>query len=474
MAWLLSNEFLIGLYAINLGLVCFLVFFDKREPSSVLTWSVILLFVPFFGLILYLFLGFGPHFGAKKKFLTKFSDDKKFQQLVGQQRDALDASAFREEIKELARFNLDSNSLFSVDNEAQVFTDVGEFYEDMLREIEKAKSFIHAEFFIIRDDESGRKFVNALAKKAFEGLKVRVLFDDLGCARLRKNFFDCIVKSGGEVVPFFPSKLRWLKWNLNFRNHRKMVVIDGVCVYTWSSNIGNEYKGLNNRISPWIDCNLKIRGTAAMHYNLRFLQDFSFASGRQVEMEFNEHGVKSFLPVQVLSDGPDTNQGAIKQAYIKAIYSAKERVFIQTPYLIPDEAFKLALVTVAKCGVDVRIMIPAKPDKGYVYLATQAYAAELAKAGVKIYMRKGFLHSKTLLVDDDISSIGTFNIDTRSFKLQFEVTIFIYDKGFGKQLEKVFMEDLKQSAQLDSFYQSSKSWGRLAKERFMKLLTPLL
>ena len=211
-----------------------------------LTWSVILLFVPFFGLILYLFLGFGPHFGAKKKFLTKFSDDKKFQQLVGQQRDALDASAFREEIKELARFNLDSNSLFSVDNEAQVFTDVGEFYEDMLREIEKAKSFIHAEFYYM-DDESGR---------------------------------------------------------------------------------------------------------------------------------------------------------------------------------------------IRKC-----------PSP------------------------KAF---KTLLVDDDISSIGTFNIDTRSFKLQFEVTIFIYDKGFGKQLEKVFMEDLKQSAQLDSFYQSSKSWGRLAKERFMKLLTPLL
>lgn len=474
MDFLLSDEFLIAMYAINLGLVSFLIFFDKREPSSVLTWSVILLFVPFIGLILYLLLGFGPHFGARKKFLTKLSDDKKLRELVDRQHDAPDDNGFRDEIKELSRFNIGSNSLFSADNEAKIFTDTGEYYEDMLREIENAKSFIHAEFFSIKDDEAGRKFVNALAKKAFEGLKVRLLYDDLGCVRLRRNFFDCIVKSGGEVVPFFPSRLKWFNWNMNFRNQRKMLVIDGVCVYTGGSNIGNEYKGLSKGMSPWIDCNLKIRGTAAMHYNLRFLQDFSFASGRQPEMEFNEHGVKSFLPVQVLSDGPDTSQGAIKQAYIKAIYSAKERVYIQTPYLIPDEAFKLALVTVAKCGVDVRVMIPSKPDRGYVYLATQAYAAELARAGVKIYMRKGFLHSKTLLVDDDIASVGTFNIDTRRFKLQFELASFIYDKGFGTQLKEVFMKDLQQSRQLDSSYLSAKSWGRLAKERFMKLLTPLL
>lgn len=474
MVCLLSDELLIAMYAFNLGLVCLLFFFDKRETPPSLAWSLILIFVPVIGLIAYLLVGFGPLLGAKQRFLSKLQNDGKYLQPAQDLREILEGSGLKEEVEELINFNQDNKSLFSVCNEAQIFSDVGEFYQDMLYEIEKATSFIHVEFFSIKNDEAGRKLINALAKKAFEGLKVRVLYDDIGCAGLRKKFFQCISRSGGEVEAFYPSKLKWFNWNASFRNHRKMLIIDGVCVYTGVSNTGSEYKLATKSSEHWVECNIKIRGDAAAHYNLRFLRDFAFASGRRVETESIDHGVKNHLPIQVLCDGPDTTEHAIKHAYLKGISSAKKRVYVQIPYLLPDDEFKLALIDAAKRGVDVKVMIPSKPDKGYVYLAGQAYAAELSKAGVKVYMRKGYLRCKTLLVDDGVSSIGAFNMDSKSYRLKFEIASIIYGEEFAGKLEQVFSDNLKHCVFLDNAYLSKKGFMRLATERVMKLLSPLL
>ena len=462
------------IYIVNACFVFLLIFTERKKPASVLTWSLLLILLPVIGLILYTFLGKGPNFGKRKRCLNKYREDEKYLDIKEKQQELIKGSNLREGIKDLINFNYESGSLFSNDNDVEIISDVSKYYNDMIFEIEAAKHFIHAEYYIIRDDESGKNFVNILAKKAAEGLKVRLLYDDFGCHKLRKDFFDCIVKSGGEVYSFFPSKIKFINRNLNYRNHRKIVVIDGKYAYTGGSNIGDEYLGKHKEIKPWTDCNIKIKGTAAMHLNLRFIQDFSFASKTMPKMEFHTPDYKGSLPVQVLSDGPDTIEGSIEQAYIKAIYNAKRRVYIQTPYFIPDEAFMLALTTVAKSGVDVKIMIPAKADKKLVYFGTLSYACELAKQGVQIYRREGFLHSKTLVIDDDICSIGSFNIDIRSFLLQFEITTFIYDKDFTTKLAEIFEFNLGYCKLLDIKYLINRPFKQKVMERLMRLLTPIM
>lgn len=462
------------IYLINIVFIIALIFFDKKPPSSILLWSLILLLIPVFGLMLYILFGKGPNFGSKRKFLNKFREDEKFKDIKTDQQKSLEQSGLSDDLKEMAQFNFKSGSLFSTDNEAEIFDSVTEFYSDMLKAINNAKNTIYAEYYMIRDDEWGREIINKLTKRAAEGLSVKLIYDDVGCWGLRKDFFYSLQKCGGEVYSFFPSFIKFINRNLNYRNHRKMMVIDGVYAYMGGSNLGDEYTGRQEKTSPWTDCNIRLKGSAATHLNIRFLQDFSFAANKKVNYKIAYHNTTNYLPVQILSDGPDTNEGSIEKAYIKAIYGAKKSVYIQTPYLIPDEAFKLALSTVAKSGVDVKVMIPSKPDKKYVYYATLNYATELIREGVKVYKREGFLHSKTLIIDDELCSIGSFNIDIRSFYLQFELTAFIYDKAFTQKLTAIFNKNLENSIELDKAYLAARPLKQKIFEKLMRLLTPIM
>ncbi|MDD4002980.1 MAG: cardiolipin synthase [Clostridia bacterium] len=469
-----NTDLLMIIYLINVFISLFLIFFERKQATSVLMWSIILLLLPVLGLILYIFLGRGPSLGRRKKFLHKYNQDIKYQRLVKKQKDYVDECRLSDFSQELITFSLDNDCLCSTDNDVELFTDTSNYYSDLLREIEGAKDFINVEFFIIRDDDSGREFINLLAKKAFEGLKVRLLYDDIGCMGLRKNFFDCIIKSGGEVCAFLPSRFKIFNRNLNYRNHRKIAVIDGVCAFMGSSNIGDEYLGKNSYLSPWKDCNLKIKGTAAMHLNLRVMQDYNFATEQDNQIKLADHNIKNNLCVQILSDGPDSKEGLIQQAYIKAIYGARKRIYLQTPYFIPDDAFMIALITASRSGIDVRVVIPQKADKKAVHYATLSYVNELVKHGVKVYEKRGFLHSKTLLIDDEISSVGSFNIDIRSFVLQFEITTFIYDKKFNQKLFQAIREDIKDSVELTRKSIALRPINQKAAERFMRLLTPII
>lgn len=261
---------------------------------------------------------------------------------------------------------------------------------------------------------------------------------------------------------------------MNYRNHRKIVVVDGRVGYIGGANIGREYVGKKEKISPWRDSHLKVSGGVINSLNMRFWQDYTFSTGKK--MEFQPTPAKSCgeYIMQIICSGPDSRTPRIETTYIKAIYNAKKQILIETPYLIPDEAFKMAIHSAVRSGVKVKIIIPGVPDKKSVYYATMAYALEFEKLGAEMYCYNGFMHSKTMLVDDEISSVGTFNLDIRSFKLHYEVTALIYGEKFAGILQDAFEKDLENSVQIDEAYKLRIKWTDKFLMRIIILFSPLL
>ena len=462
------------LYFINVLTIFGLIFIERRSYDSLLVWIMILMFLPIIGLFLYGIFGKGPKIGKKKKFLNKIDDDQQYDNLASAQKSVLlSQSDTDSSMSRLALFNLSQKgSIITDNNDVEILRDIEGFYAKMFEDISNAKKYINILFFIIKNDLYGKKLRDLLTEKASEGVKVRLVYDHVGCARLGRRFFGKLKKAGGEVAVFLPSIFQLLNRNVNYRNHRKIVVIDSSIAYTGGANIGKEYTSKHKRITPWHDTHLRIKGDSVNIINLRFMQDFNFATTKPDIVEYKTQPAAGNHVVQILSSGPDAPEESIKLSYIKAIYGAKKRIYIQTPYFIPDESFKVALITAAQSGVDVRIMIPKVPDKKYAYLCTTYYMKELLPHGVKFYLWKGFIHSKTLLVDEDITSIGTFNIDIRSFRLHFEMTTFIYGEEFAAKMQENFENDIKNSTFVPKDYK-----GPLYKrflENIMKLFTPLM
>lgn len=495
---------LVFAYFLNFLAVIGVVFVERRSQTSAILWCVVLVILPVVGLVFYIFLGKGPSFGRRKKFLNKYYKDNTYckemenqirmisersQALAelgeseeGQVRQTLGGMTLGtldqiEQQTDQIHYNLTfEGNLCSIQNEVKIYTDIREQYDEMIGDIKKAKSFVNVLYYIIQPDESGERLRQALLDKAKEGVHVRLVYDSMGGRHLYKEWFYELQDEGVEIVEFFPSKLRFFNLNVNYRLHRKIVVVDNLVGYMGGANIGDEYLGKQKKTRPWRDTHLRLEGESVFLLNLRFMQDFNFAKGCDQEPQpFNPDCLKEAgqLPVQIISDGPDTAEGIIESCYIKAIYSARKRVWIQTPYLIPDEIFLEALKSAARSGIDVRIMIPGRPDKKFVYYCTLSYAAELAEAGCKIYKWEGFIHSKTLLVDDGISSVGSFNIDIRSFKLNFELTAFIYGADFGRQMAGIYEADIERSTLYDMEAVKKRSLWQRFKERLMRLASPI-
>jgi cardiolipin synthase len=303
----------------------------------------------------------------------------------------------------------------------------------MINDISNAKKTVNLLYFVYRKDVIGSKLLEVLAQKAKEGVKIKLIVDDIGSLWANRDFFKPLTESGGEVLRFLAGPWKYLNRNLNFRNHRKMIIIDNEIAYTGGANIGDEY--MNQGEIPWRDTNMRVIGDAVALINLRFLQDYAYVANKDVSnliSDFGRHDVTKILPMQLISSGPDVVTEEIKQTYIKLIYGAKERIWIQTPYYIPDDSFADAVATAVRGGVDVRIMIPEIPDKKAVYYATKSYVSDMVKIGAKVYLYPAFMHSKTLIVDNEIASLGTFNIDIRSFKTDFEYDAYVRQRDCRK------------------------------------------
>ncbi len=467
------------LYSFSIGLIIFL---ENNNPSRTISWLLILFLVPVVGFIFYIL--FGQNLRKKQRFKKKKAKDFRYlENVVNTQKELLEEIDLFHNDESLVKRRLinlllrNSDSPFTINNKTDVLTNGVETFGSIIDELKKAKKHIHMEYFIIRDDNIGNIIKNILMDKAKSGVKVRIIYDSVGSWKLKKEYIKDLKESGVEVHPFFPVIFPVLSRELNYRNHRKIIIVDGKIGFLGGLNIGDEYLGNNSYLGFWRDTHIKIQGEAIYSLQNIFLKDWKFVSNNNVldkeyypKLEYYGEQL-----IQITSSGPDSNWQSILQAYFTMISTAEDRIWITTPYLVPDESIMMALKTAALSGIDVKIIIPSKPDHFLVYWATKANLEELLQAGVNIFTYEtGFIHSKILLVDGIGGSIGTANLDIRSLKINFEVNAFIYDTEVINRLEKDYTKDLEDSKQiiLEEYYKRSTSSKFL--ESLGKLLSPLL
>ncbi len=472
---------------INCFFAFFVVFYERKNPGTIWAWLMVLAIFPVFGWVLYLIFGFE---GRKHiKFAKKAVSDEKMVYGIMQKNPEL----FHKQFDVLKKDNIlpipntkylnnvvimnmrSAASVYHTNNSLTLYNEGESKFKALLKDIGEAESFIHLQYYIVRDDELGRAIINALAEKAKQGVEVKFLYDGVGNVFNSPNFNKPLKQAGGEVQLFLPP--RWIR--INYRNHRKLAIIDGKIGYIGGLNIGDEYVSRVKRFGFWRDTHIRVEGDCVRDMELRFAMDWNYTKGSKLYP-----GDKYFPPVskqdnpvamQIISSGPDTRWNNVQYGYFKMITEADKNIYIATPYFVPDDSVLEALKTSALSGVDVRIIIPAKPDHPFVYWGSLSYLGELLDAGVRCYeYTKGFIHSKVISMDGMISSIGTANMDIRSFKLNFEINAFIYNEQVTAQVDKQFEIDFKDCREITKEIYESRSRLTRVREAFSRLISPLL
>jgi cardiolipin synthase A/B len=370
------------------------------------------------------------------------------------------------------------NSPISFDTATKVLTNGEETFQHIIAELKRARHHIHLEYYIVRHDQIGQEIKNILIEKASQGVKVRFMYDAVGSWQLSKSYINELKNAGIETVSFGPVRLPFLNNKFNFRNHRKIIVIDGNIGFVGGLNIGDEYLGRNKEIGFWRDTHLMLRGEAVRTLQLIFLQDWYYMTNHSFltaeylspQIDHESHG-----GVQLIAGGPDNEWSVIKNIFFSMISAARESVWIASPYFIPDEDIFSALKVAALSGIDVRLLVPNRPDKRIVFHASRSYFPELMAAGVKVFeYERGFMHSKIIIVDGELASIGTSNMDMRSFHLNFEVNAFLFRTKSTLKLVEEYLNDLKHSKQIDLETFQQRHIGYRLLESTARLLSPLL
>lgn len=481
-----GREYILGitelLFILNFLLVIVLVFLEHRNPTSTWAWILVITFVPIFGFLLYLI--FGRKLSRKKLFIWDNKSKLGVKKAVENQLQLLDEGSFP--IRELYQDNIDlfylhlrnNDAILTQENEVDIFNDGRAKFDQLIKDLAEAKDHIHIQYYIYRDDVLGHKIADVLKLKAKEGVSVRFLYDDFGSRQLKYKFIRDLKEAGVIVESFFPSLIPKVNFKINYRNHRKVVVIDGKIGYLGGFNVGDEYLGKVKKYGYWRDTHLRIVGESVRSIQTRFILDWNQASKHQLilyDSAYYQAEPQGNVGMQIVSSGPDSDWEQIKYGYIKLLMEAEDYVYIQTPYFIPDESLADAVKIAVLSGIDVRIMIPSKPDHPFVYWATYSYIGNMLEAGAKVYIyQNGFLHAKTIMVDGKIASVGTANIDVRSFRLNFEVNAFMYSEEVTQRLLAHFEEDIKKSELLTyEAYQQRSAWIKF-KESIARLISPIL
>ena len=471
------------IHIINLLTIAYMIFKEKRSPNNIIAWTLILYIAPFIGFIVFLLVGRKMNksnmFGIKNaeiKVLDKYNRQVKERSQI-----QLENSNFKNIDMIMALETMDY-SPYRDDNEVCMYSDGKEFFDALLKSLSKAKKSINIEFYIFKNDDIGTKILDILEEKAKNGVEVRLLYDSVGSRLLNRNVLKKLRAVGGKTGEFFPSWLKFININMNFRNHRKIVVIDNKVGFVGGFNVGDEYLGKDKNFGYWRDTHIKFKGSAVKDLNLSFLADWRYATKEEVDLsqvlEVSDENIgEPNTGMQIVSSGPNlSDRYEIKLAYLKMIQRAKKYLYIQSPYLIIDKSIADSLKLASASGVDVRIMIPGKGDHPFVYWANLVYAGELLDYGVKIYHydKNAFLHAKTVVIDDEVCSIGTANMDTRSFELNFEVNAFIYSETISKQQKGEFKKDIFKCEELTLEKYKNRSRGVKIKESLSRLFSDVL
>ena len=469
---------------INLIFAIIIVFIQRKDPKSVWAWLLILYFIPVLGFVFYLLVGtdiYKERMFRNKEIEDQLSDAVRKQKMIIGSSELADYYPEMAKYSDVVLYNLQTaGAILSDDNEVQTITDGKEKFRMLFEDLEKAQHSIHVEYYIIKDDEVFARMKEILCRKVKEGVEVRLLFDAMGCRTMGKKKWQELEESGIEIAEFFPAFFGRLQLRINYRNHRKIVVIDGKVGYVGGFNVAREYVGLDEKFGYWRDTHLRIEGSAVALLQSRFILDWNYAYRKHVipferYIVVSERMPGSGKPVQIISSGPDTHEQSIRDTYLRLIHKATKSIYIQTPYFIPDEAIFTALQIAVESGIEVNIMIPCKPDHPFVYWATYSYIGELVLAGANCYTyNNGFLHAKGIVVDEEVLCYGTANMDIRSFALNFEVNAIVYDREKAQEMADCFREDLKVCKKISRNGYLSRSAFIRMKERVCRLFSPVL
>lgn len=476
--------FVVSIYTLDILFVISLIFLERKNNRSMVVWILAFMALPLISWFFYIMWGQGPRFYRKSWSKKKVLSDQICKEAMSKSNKIQTKKITDDDVRKILQLNTRvSETVCFTNNEIDIYTDANKMYEQLKIDLENAKSTIHILSYIYRADKIGKEIRELLVKKAKAGVKVKVCFDDNGNLKTSRYFFLPLVRAGGEFYPFFPSLLRGININFNYSNHRKIIVVDGKIGYVGGMNIGDEYRGLHKKIKPWRDTHIRIQGGAVIDLQRQFLQDFYCAkiarlkTKEEFEMKdeyFPENDIENVCPVQIISSGPDREGEGIKFCYERMIYGAEKEIYIQTPYFVPDESILTALIIAALSGVKIHLMIPGVYDQLFPYRVTCSYMKDLLDAGVKVYKYNGFIHSKTMVMDDQVSSIGTANMDIRSFALNFEVNAIIYDKKTALKNIEIFKEDIKNSKEYTLEDYRKRKWHVRLGERFFRIFASLM
>ena len=443
---------IIILYGGTILFTVFMVILENRDPVKTISWGLFIILIPGIGIIGYLI--FGQNYRKVKIFSRKeLVDLERISSLSRDQVDELPHQKFLENKKINEKRNIitlllnNSKALLTQYNKVNILINGEETFDSIINALNIAKDHIHMEFYRWESDNIGNRIKDVLVKKAREGVKIRIIYDDVGSWKISKIYLKELKKEGIKTYAFMPVRFPYLTSKANFRNHRKIIVVDGKIGFVGGFNIADKYIHGDPKVGFWRDSHLRLEGESVHSLQMIFLVDWYFISriiiGHQPRY-FPNHKVNEECLIQITSSGPDSDWSSIMQAYFAAISTAKENIFISTPYFSPNPSILTALKTASLSGVDVRIILPARSDSTIAYWNSISYIGEMLDAGIRVYLyEKGFNHAKIIMVDGVFSSIGSANVDYRSFDLNFEVNALIYNETHTISLENDFRKDLK-------------------------------
>lgn len=471
-----SNIVSIIVFGLVLSVIV-LILLENRNPAKTLIWILLLILLPVIGLILYIFIG--QDF-RRKKIITKKSIDRISRKNITKNLNQILAADFEQmpnDARQIANL-LSNNSELPIyaGNRIETFTSGKECFDAFFTDIQRATEHIHIEFYIIANDTIGIRLRDLLIKKAKEGVRIRVIYDYLGSFSMNKKFLQPLKDAGAYVQAFLPIHRQIGLSKINYRNHRKLIIIDGKIGYTGGMNIANRYI-MGNHLGLWRDTMVRFEGAAVHGLQNAFLVDWYFVESKLISDKKYYPTPRTFDNnfVQIVSSGPDTDWESIMQGITAMIHSAKKYIYIHTPYFLPTEPILSALQIASLSGVDVRLMLPQRVDTKMIQLASHSYLKHILESGVRVFFyQNNFLHSKAIVADDYVSTIGTANMDFRSYEQNFELNAFIYDKKTATSLRLAFEKDLKSCKEITlEEWKKRKKIDRL-KDSVARIFSPIM
>lgn len=463
---------IVAIYATTIAVILCVVISENRNPVKSLAWVTVLLLLPIVGIVLYLFFGRS----IKNMRLISRRNRKKLKRLERATPIDINSLDFSDTTRRQVRLARSlTGTYYYPGNDIKIFTNGRSKFDSLLHDLESAAKSINIQYYIFEDDYIGTAIAEILMRKASQGVKVRLIYDHVGSFHVKNKFFKKLRNAGVDAYPFFKVNFPLLGYRINWRNHRKIVVIDSRMAYIGGMNVADRYID-GGKFKMWRDTHLRITGPGVASLEYSFAVDWNFMGQPLIEhdpMASKQH--TGDMGVQLITSGPTNQWSNVEMMFHKAIAAAAERVWIQTPYFLPTEGLLKALVTAALSNVDVRIMVPRVTDSSILRYASMSYVAECLRAGIKIYFYEpGMLHSKVIVIDNEVTSVGSTNFDFRSFEHNFEANLFIYSKTFNQNMADIFIADQRKSTRILAAEWKKRPRRHKVAESLLRLLSPIL